>query len=460
MKKVGFTIISFLMLLSLSYNTSLYGDDRLEPVDLVIAVDKSLSMDDKIEAVKQYVNNYLIKNILIVNDYLLVVEFYEKADVAAAGYIYTEADKQALMQKVSEIKADGKWTDIGNALDRLRDEFTERYNNGRKKVFLFISDGINEVPRTSKYYNAKGSLNHEYLAKLKDYLDQQNWKVKILKIGDDQELKELESQFEGDVRKFNTTGKDNDFEVLGTMDVLKDSVQVLQVGGDGKGTLVFTIQSQRFQQPQSLVINSIKLVKGAENFENILITPLEVTIPENGSTEVKIPVSLRPGLEPGTSSGELTFAFKNEEHFADLLNIQIQVRTLIEDLPWLIPVIILAAILFIILVVFIIRKIIQSNALRFRLIVEEMPLPKGRDIFKIAGKPLFLMESMDLVRIAERLTPRCIAKLYARGADLKIAILKEKGFPEVKKVPDNLLGHTLIVNTESGRKYHCKFEEV
>jgi hypothetical protein len=89
-----------------------------------------------------------------------------------------------------------------------------------------------------------------------------------------------------------------------------------------------------------------------------------------------------------------------------------------------------------------------------------MPLPKGRDIFKCSGKNLFLIESMDLVRIAERLTPRCIAKLYARGSDLKIAILKEKVFPDLKKMPENLLGHTIIVNTESGRKYHIKFEEV
>jgi len=117
----------------------------------------------------------------------------------------------------------------------------------------------------------------------------------------------------------------------------------------------------------------------------------------------------------------------------------VKVNTFLEDLPWLIPVIIIAAILFIILVIFIIRKIIQSNALRFRLVVEEMPLPRGRDIFKLAGRNLFLIESMDLVRITEKLTPRCISKLYARGSDLKMAILKEKAFPELRKLPDNLL---------------------
>ncbi len=460
MKKAVFLAISFILAFSFLSTTSLFGDERLEPVDLIIALDKSLSMDDKIDAVKQFITNYLIKSILIVNDYFLIIEFYEKAEVAAAAYIYSESDKEELIRKIMEIKADGKWTDIGNALDRLRDEFIERLNNGRKKIFLFISDGINEVPRTSKYFTKDGQVKHEYISKLSDLLDKVNWKVQVLSIGDNLELQMLADQLKGDLRKFDTTGKDNNFEAIGSMDVVSDSVEPLQVGGDGKGTLAFSIASQRYQKPQQLVIESVTLTKGGETFQNVLSKPFEVTIPENGTTEVKIPVILSPGLEPGTSSGTLAFKFASDEHFVETLDIQVKVKTLLEDLPWLIPVIIIAAILFILLVIFIIRKIIQSNALRFRLVVEEMPLPKGRDIFKITGKPLFLIESMDLVRIAERLSPRCIAKLYARGSDLKIAVLKEKGFPELKKIPESLLGHTVIVNTESGRKYHCKFEEV
>jgi len=252
-----------------------FGDERGEPVDLIVGLDKSLSMDDKIEAVKQFVINYLIKDILIINDYFLVIEFYEKAQVAAADYIYSEQDKENLVAKISAIRADGKWTDIGNAFDRLRDELLERMNNGRKKVFLFISDGVNEPPRTSKYFSSDRKLKHEYIAKLSEFLNMPNWKAQILNIGDNLELEALAKQLKGDAHKFDLEGKNNQFEVVGTMEVDTQSLKDLKVSNDGKGALELTVKSQRYNEPQKLSISSIKLETGGNQSKTSSKNPLK-----------------------------------------------------------------------------------------------------------------------------------------------------------------------------------------
>jgi hypothetical protein len=462
MKKIKLTITFLLCLLFLS-SIFLFGDNRVEPIDLVIGLDKSLSMDTYFDAVKQWVINVVIKENLIVNDYFLIIEFYQKAEVAAAGYINTEADKEALIKKVEEIKADGRYTDIGNALDRLRDELLERLNNGRKKIFLFITDGKNEPPRTSQYFTKDGKVRHEYMQKLETLLDKINWKVSIIGIGDNFELTGMVDQFKADFHKLNENGKDNNFETIGSMDVNKDLVKPIKVGNDGRGKLNLSIKTQRFTKPQFIQISSIKLTTSEFAVENILEKPFEMTLPQNGETLLTIPVALNKKIKQGDYSTTLNFTFKSEEHFADTLDTSLHVSSFIESvpLPLLIIVIIVIAAILILLIVFIIIKIIQGNPLRFRLVVDEMPLPRGRDTFKVmGGRNLFLIESMDLVRITERLSGRCIAKLYVRGSDLKIAVLKEASFPELKKIPDSIMGHTLIVNTENGRKYHVKFEEV
>ena len=58
MKIRTFFLISLVFYLLLPF--SALADEREEPIDVIIALDKSLSMVEEIEAVKEYVNTYLI----------------------------------------------------------------------------------------------------------------------------------------------------------------------------------------------------------------------------------------------------------------------------------------------------------------------------------------------------------------------------------------------------------------
>ena len=74
----------------------LLADTRTQNIDIMIALDKSLSMEHKIAAVKDWVNSYLMDQVVIPGDFLVIVAFYGKADVVVSQVIKDAADKAAV----------------------------------------------------------------------------------------------------------------------------------------------------------------------------------------------------------------------------------------------------------------------------------------------------------------------------------------------------------------------------
>ena len=89
MKKIKRIFILSLLILA----SMLYADQRDEPVDVIVALDKSLSMEEEIEAVKDYVNTYLIDQLLIPGDYFLTVAFYGQTEIPVSLDITGDEDK-------------------------------------------------------------------------------------------------------------------------------------------------------------------------------------------------------------------------------------------------------------------------------------------------------------------------------------------------------------------------------
>ena len=93
------------------------ADTRKANIDVIIALDKSLSMAKKIDAVKTWVNSFILDQLIIPGDSLTVVAFYGKADIVISPAITTDADRAAAKATISRILGNGRFTDIGNALD-------------------------------------------------------------------------------------------------------------------------------------------------------------------------------------------------------------------------------------------------------------------------------------------------------------------------------------------------------
>ena len=81
-------LTSLLTLLLLS--TSLFPDNRSEPIDIIIALDKSISMKEEIAEVKSYINEFIVKELLIIGDHLHLTVFYGDSDTIISLDITSE----------------------------------------------------------------------------------------------------------------------------------------------------------------------------------------------------------------------------------------------------------------------------------------------------------------------------------------------------------------------------------
>src|SRR5512137_2234662 len=101
--------------LLLACAAALQADQRQDPMDVIIALDKSLSMEQEIAAVKQYVSTSIVDGLLIPGDLLIVIAFYGKADILVSTEVSDTASREAIKKAIAGIRADGRWTDIGGA---------------------------------------------------------------------------------------------------------------------------------------------------------------------------------------------------------------------------------------------------------------------------------------------------------------------------------------------------------
>ncbi|MBN2533787.1 MAG: VWA domain-containing protein [Spirochaetales bacterium] len=454
-------------------------DERTEPIDLVIALDKSRSMDEEIEAVKEYIINNIITERLIIGDYLLVIGFFKESEVITAGLIQSEQDKERMKNDIAKVKAVGYWTDIGSMFDRLKDEFVERMNNNRRKRFLIMTDSINEPPPGSPYYTKDGKLKHEYIDKIDDLFEYPGWKIQILAIGSDPGGNVFKEDIKG---TYSEVGEDASLEeidkalgeVIGEIRVVENKLKKLIFRRSGKGTLVLPVITTLFDENPALIIDSITMNTPGlslnilkDRFTRILPADSKKQAETEGKKDegiiyLKIPVESAKKLDSGNDYiGELVFTFESQARFTSPLKMSIHANNIWEDHPWLLVLLIALAIVIIISLIVGIIKLIQGHPIKFKILIEEMPLPRGKDTFKISrGKNLYLLESMDFIRVTDKKNIKCFGKLTVANEDLKLQVLKEKNFSDPKEIPENILEATISIFTESGKLYHMTFNEI
>jgi hypothetical protein len=280
-----------------------FADVRKQNIDIMVAFDKSLSMENKVNAVKEWVNSYLIDQVAIPGDYIDIVAFYGKADVVVHQTIKTDADRAAIKKIVSGIRGNGRFTDIGNALDVLKAQIAARENDGRDKYVLLLTDGIQEAPPTSKYYSPDGKFNHEFLANTKT-IQEKGWKVMILGIGTNTAAKDLAAAVAGQYTE--VTGKVTPGALAQSAgglfgDVtLQGSIAVAPVASDGSTSLSFTLKPSLTQQGDtSVTVSRIDLRIGTAPASPILTTPMTITVKKGQEQQAKVPVKFPAGLPAG-----------------------------------------------------------------------------------------------------------------------------------------------------------------
>ena len=89
--------------LALLLSSQVPADTRKENIDVIIALDKSLSMENKIGAVETWVNSFILDQLVVPGDFLTVIPFYGKTDPLISTEIKGDAELLALNDALDEL---------------------------------------------------------------------------------------------------------------------------------------------------------------------------------------------------------------------------------------------------------------------------------------------------------------------------------------------------------------------
>lgn len=156
--------IFLIILLTVSFTLNLNAGERSIPVDMILMIDKSLSMKEagKFDSLKKWVLDELVGQMLIEGDWISIYQFYEKQEHVISLDIKNKEDKQKVIAAIGNITPNGKYTDIGSALDTINAAVKNRGKNERQKVLLIITDLEQDAPLTSKYAGKQSKFKTPY----------------------------------------------------------------------------------------------------------------------------------------------------------------------------------------------------------------------------------------------------------------------------------------------------------
>jgi hypothetical protein len=143
------------------------AEHRAGSLDVILLFDKSLSMASCINEAKDYAAGSVLGPILVAGDRLIIEEVYGRVDRLISIDIKSEADKAKAIRALRSIKANGRYTDLGAALDAAKKDLDELGQANRPKYVLLITDEKQEAPKGSPYQAPDHKLKHPSLEYIK-----------------------------------------------------------------------------------------------------------------------------------------------------------------------------------------------------------------------------------------------------------------------------------------------------
>ncbi|MBI9105560.1 MAG: VWA domain-containing protein [Spirochaetales bacterium] len=306
-------LLSFFFIITLAAFTAvpcLFADDRTLNIELFLVIDKSKSMVEEITDVTSYINKVFINDFLIPGDRFVLIQFYGKADLIF-DEIITDSSMQRINREISEIPADGRFTDIGNALDELNRTLENSQPTGGRQYLILLTDGKQEAPEESRYYSPDGSFNHEFLENTK-IIQRKGWKIIILGIGSDTAASELSD-------KLLTTYKELDFTGDTVPEMSKDDILGRIIANNlliDNGILSIELESEGYISTRIIEIEQI-LYQISDGNHELLSAPVFIEIkPEE---KKRISIELDPAkiknITNDSEKGSLLFNFSGDTPF-------------------------------------------------------------------------------------------------------------------------------------------------
>ena len=187
-------ILVFLLVTSLA---GINAETRSANIDFVLLVDTSLSMADAMSEARQFAAGEIVGRLVEPGDWVVIVRFYGKSEIVWKGDVSGDADIATMVRSLNELEADGRYTDIGAALDSMDALILERGHPERPKYILLLTDERQEAPKGSSYYSSDYTVSHPLLEYVKR-VDKGMFRVITIGYG-------LAAKVEGEARSLMTT---------------------------------------------------------------------------------------------------------------------------------------------------------------------------------------------------------------------------------------------------------------
>lgn len=452
MKKSVLLVVMIGILLFSGY-ASLFADVRIEPVALFLVLDKSLSMVEEIDAVKDYVNRRFIDDFLIPGDYLLIIQFFGQAGMLVSSEITSPNDKDRIKGILSGIEADGRFTDIGNALDTLADHVEKFSDDPRRTYLILITDGIQEAPHDSPYYAPDGQFNHAFLEHTKT-IQQKGWKIQILGIGSETAAEEIARELSGGYVEIPLSSDSQEYseltgEIFGFVEAR--NLTMSPIREDGSAELKFTLEPKDYDNPITIIVSGITATTPGGEPVSLLSAPVSIPL-EPGTVHeqsvlVNFPVSR--DLFPEGTEVQCVFTFSGQEVFAPaVFTLSVTHTGFLAERLWMLPVVLICLAALIILVVLIRRKK-PREVLQFSCIIEDGP-PVTRKMKLKGDQEAYICQGISGFTLSSSKSGSPCGVLKAQGGLLKLQVVDEDAFRIIGLPPVNILGETLRVRKSDG----------
>ena len=456
--------IFFILLLLLSF-LPLFGDERTENIDVFVVLDKSLSMEEEIEAVKSYVNESIIREVLMPGDFLVLIAFYGQAERLIVQQMNTRADRVQFENEVGSILANGRFTDIGNALDALRSAIDEYRHEERRGYLLLITDGKQEAPPESRYYSEDGSFNHAFLENTRT-IQKEGWKIHILGIGTASAAKEIAEELSGTYTEITEEPtkeilEKTTEEFLGRIEVT-GTPTLKPVGTSGKSQLSMEVSSVMYESLRNVTIRQISFQGGSVSVDNLLKESFTFQAAPESTVTTIIPVFFPENLEAGEITGTLVFVFQGDTTFSPAyFETSIKVKGFWgNNFFWLIPVIVVVLAGLAVLIIFLLRIEKKSRGVKFRMYLDNKPVHRDPFVLKGDSRGYVVTDKASFGLESEK-TPEAVAELSSSEGGLFIKITKPKSFPLLDPLPEgSILGEKFRVKNISGGYFTILFRVV
>ena len=116
--------------------------------------------------------------------------------------IKSKEDTNKIIRTVNKISPNGRFTDVGRALDKIQEAVNQRGENGRYKVLFMLTDLEQDAPITSKYSGKQKKFSSPYLVESR-IIKHDNWYEITVDMGLDERVVKTSKALFSDIIKNN-----------------------------------------------------------------------------------------------------------------------------------------------------------------------------------------------------------------------------------------------------------------